>query len=99
MNDELSTLENELKELEYPSKEELNYKKFKILNKIELIHPEKRKDNKKHSEFDLAEDKRKHDYLEEQMKLEEKYKKKIMIQFNVSNSMKLRKEKKENLWY
>jgi len=27
MNDELSTLENELKELEYPSKEELNYKK------------------------------------------------------------------------
>ncbi len=47
--------------------------KFKVLHKVELIFPDKKPTNKKITELDIQEDKRKREYLEEEKKNEEKY--------------------------
>jgi len=47
--------------------------KFKVLYKVELIYPDKKPTNKKITELDIQEEKRKHEYLEEEKKNEEKY--------------------------
>ena len=68
---ELKKTEKEL-EMEDEKKEYLD-KNFKVIEKIDLVHPDKKPTNKKLSEMDIAEENRKYKYLEDEKALQKKY--------------------------